>query len=127
MTFPMDVARLKRLDALQDAAEARGDMAAVAEIETERDMRLDASAEAIPNGRGEIVEALDLAAYFAADGDASQPARRCALLAAAGRFDVETLVALRSVIPLCRDDMDASHVGPIASNALRAMTALRVV
>ena len=88
--------------------------------------RLDASAKAIP-GRGEFVETLTLAAFFAAGGDASQPASRCALLAAVERFDVETLVELRRVVPICRDDMDASHVGPIASTALRAMTRLHLI
>ncbi len=57
MSFPLTVTILKRLDESQDAAEARGDLAAVAEIEAERVSRLDASAKAIP-GEGEIVEAL---------------------------------------------------------------------
>jgi hypothetical protein len=52
---------------------------------------------------------------------------RCVRLHGAGKPMWRLLVSLRLAIGACHDDIDASHVRPIAGNVLRAMTRLRVV
>ena len=126
MGLPLTLERLERLYALQDEAEAAGDMATADGVRLQWEGALDASGEAVPSGPAEIVDMLALAAHLAS-ANVRKLVNRCVCLHSAGVADVRLLVALRMAIGACDEDVDASTVRPMLGNILRAGMSFRVV
>ena len=121
--------RLSELLALETASEralASGDRALVDALqEPLADMDV-AALERVPETRDEMRDLLELASKRS-PAETADVASLCLRLGRAGESGVDMLIALRSAIALAENDSDAIYVRQIATNALCAMTRLRLV
>ena len=94
----LTVERLQAMIASRDAAAKAGNSAEASSLRQEWERAIDASVVASVSTRGEIIEALELAAFLAASALVQNRIAACARLARAGIVGVELLVALRRAI-----------------------------